>query len=184
VRIVTTMDDLPAQLRGLTRRLKQAIVRGSTGGAHRGRAIIVPKTPRDTGQAAAAWQVHVGPPGSGELAKLVNDAPYIGILEEGARPHPVSRAGVEAIYAWVWRHRLNLQIVTKSGKAARGATAEKMARSVTWAIVGKLKTKGQKPTYFIRDALPELRAAMVAEVVAELNRVAATAGRGKAGGTK
>ncbi len=133
-------------------------------GAERGRAIMVRKTPVDTGATRAAWKVFTSSLGN-EVARLANDAPHIGVIEGGARPHPVSDIGILAIERWVARHSEIWQSAQDAGDG-RMLTREEAIASVTHGIVWKLRTEGQEPTYFIRDALPELRRAMASEVTA------------------
>ena len=89
---------------------------------------------------------------------VLNDAPHAGIIELGARPHPVSKEGQEAIKQWCMR-KLKL--------------SESEAASVAYLICQKIKKEGQKPHYFMRDAIPkaieffeiELKRLMKVEVV-------------------
>jgi hypothetical protein len=82
---------------------RAAIVRGMKSGARRGQPILVRVTPKDRGQAKAAWTTVIHGD-SGVLAENVNSAPYIGVLECGSRPHKVSWEGIFSIYQWIERH--------------------------------------------------------------------------------
>lgn len=93
--------DLAPAFRRLSGNLRKAVERGMISAAHRGRAILVRATPVNTGQLKAAWLVVIGGWLAGFIAEVVNDAPHAGVIEAGARPHAVSRAGVEAIRRWV-----------------------------------------------------------------------------------
>jgi hypothetical protein len=137
------------------------------------------------------------------VAITFNDAPHIGVLECGARPHPVSLEGQRAIYEWVERHfRLAGGIVlsgrdmtkgiksdsltntkSRAHKVARGAGGAEFldklsklgsmlednlsrnfpemsrrmvpaALNIAAAIIQKIRKKGQKPHYFVRELLP------------------------------
>jgi len=131
-------------------------------GAERGRSIMVRRTPVDTGETKAAWKVFTTAV-STEAARLVNDAPHVGIIETGARPHPVSDVGILAIERWVARHS-DIWQAAQDGGGGHMLTKEQAIAAVTHGIVWKLRTLGQEPTYFIRNALPALRRAMAAEV--------------------
>lgn len=159
-------------------RLKRAMRRG----AERGRGILVRATPTDTGNARAAWKV-IQTAGIGVsdqvLAKIFNDAPYIGILDLGARPHAVSEAGRLAIYAWVLRNlRDSLRDEARTARATAKASGRKMgklgdrvnagAMRATNAIIHKINTEGQAPTYFVRNNLEKLRTVMAREIKSEL----------------
>jgi hypothetical protein len=192
---MTTIALTPAQL---TARLKQdaerypAVVRlGLKRGAHRGRALLAHESPTDTGQLKNAWKVTENPlPGAGGAPSIRNDAPHAGIIERGARPHPVSREGVEAIKAWV-RRVLGAQIKTKMrGGSPRGRVSrdafEAQVESVTWAIVTKLGKEGQKGKFIVEQNLETLARFAREEVervlAAHLNRPVSGGGGGAAGG--
>lgn len=66
--------------------------------ALRGVLIVAQDTPADSGEARAAWRVEPGT--ATEPARLVNDAPHIGILELGSRPH---RPPLIPILRWLVR---------------------------------------------------------------------------------
>lgn len=192
-----TPKQLPAALKRKNTRILRAIGRGALAGAHRGRAFIVRKTPVDQGQLKATWKVMPGEPGllqgkpSGRrnirAAELRNAAPHAGIVELGARPHKVSREGWLSIYDWVVRHRVELGLVTKGGKARRvkkGKTAvhaglenqgkglDTEIAGITWAIVRKIGREGSKPTYFVRENLPTMTRLVQTEVDRALEREA------------
>lgn len=177
------LKDLPVALDQCERNIRRAVARGALAGAHRGRALIVKRTPVDMGPLKAGWKVV---PGSADfedgasdvLATLVNNERHIGPVENGARPHPVSPEGWAAIYEWVRRHyRGSKSEGYKLGGAGRmrrqGAGADPNrpfhgsdpeVSAITNAIVWKLRTQGQKPTYFVKRSLEDLKAVMAAEL--------------------
>lgn len=132
-------------------------------GAERGRAIMARRTPVDTGEMRAKWKA-VSSSLPNEAARLLNDHPMIGVIENGARPHPVSDIGILAIERWVARHSDVWQGAQDSGDG-RLLTREQAIAKVTHGIVWKLRNQGQEPTHFIRDSLPDLRRVMAREVV-------------------
>lgn len=144
----------------------RAIRRGVYTGAVRAQAELKGlKEPRDRGLFAGAWKLT--PPGSDEVV-LSNSSPYAGILERGARPHGVSKAGREAIRAWVIRKGV-LHVEGRGGKAVRvtsrnASRYEQAVDSVVWAIVMKLKREGQRPLWIVRQRLPKFRKFVVEEV--------------------
>lgn len=166
------VETTPRQLAGEAfRRLPAAVLaaihRGAENGARRGLAHVKSKTPVDNGQLRAAWKVRGGD-GARRLASLENDAPYAGIVELGARPHPVSRAGIIAIWEWVYRHRAAMGFVTGSGRARGGLSVEKETLRIAYAIAAKIRREGQRPTYFVRRELPELGNLSLYEVTVAL----------------
>jgi hypothetical protein len=70
---------------------------------------------------------------------VVNDAPHAGIVEEGARPHKVSKEGREAIKRWCMI-KLGLD--------------EANAESASWAIAKTIEQHGQEGRHVMRKALP------------------------------
>lgn len=153
---------LGASLRHRKADLQRALLRGSHRGAHRARALMVAKTPVDTGQLRASWKVKKGSVSGTRrkavLAELINDAPHAGIVEKGARPHKVNRAGIKALTAWAWRH-------------FPGADP-KFIRRIVWGVVKKLRTKGQKPTHFVKNNRKEAERMLRVEVEKEVARAA------------
>lgn len=167
--------------------VRSAIVKGARSGANAGKAILVKRSPKDTGQLKAAWRVSRGE--GMDLAQIYNDAPHAGVVEAGARPHPVSAEGRKAINEWVRRHfgfvgskkrgtrrAVGRNQVTVGGKVRmRSSTMEQYREldKIADAIVHKLETKGQKPTYFVRNSVEDIRAVMMAEVGRFLQNVKA-----------
>lgn len=88
-----------ADAAGSPRAIKQALFSG----AQRGRGLLVKVSPVDRGILRNAWRVLKFASG----VSLVNDQPYAGIMERGARPFKMSRAGIEALAGWVKRKILD-----------------------------------------------------------------------------
>lgn len=156
--------DFPRDIRRRLRTAPNAVKRGMSRSATLSRAYIVKQTPVDLGQLKNAWKVRRKP-----VIELYNTAPYGGVVEKGARPHPVSLAGQIAIYEWVRRHFYYTEWSggkrSKPKKVRGGPFEDETLTAITMGIVNKIRTKGQKPTYFVRNSLPELRRLMVEEVV-------------------
>ena len=150
--ITLTPAQLTARLKQDAARFPAAIPVGLKRGAHRGRALLVSQSPVDTGQFKNAWRV--------DGTSVTNDAPHAGIIERGARPHTVNRAGVEAIKAWVRRvlgAKLKVTMRAQTGKARVSKDAfEAQIESVTWAIITKLKKEGQKGHFIVERNLETL----------------------------
>lgn len=186
--IKLSIDDLPEALNLGERQIRQAISRGALAGAHRGRAIIVKNTPTDQGQLRAGWRVTSrSREFSGfadTLAELINDAPHITIVELGAKPHKVSREGWMAIYEWARRHYrgavtgAGVKVYTLGGGGTmrgrkRNGALDPDIERITWAIVAKIKKKGQKATLFVRNSTDDLREVMGYELHREIGRAIA-----------
>lgn len=179
------VKDLPAALDKGERRMRRAISSGALAGAHRGRAIIVKRTPTDMGQLKASWKVK---PGEVEfaghtstLAELINDAPHIAMVELGSRPHGVNPEGWLQIYEWVRRHHRGGKLGGKGRmRTQRRATVEEsrpfhgpdpVIADITNAVVRKIRMFGTKPTLFVRRSMDELRAVMAFEVQRAMAKV-------------
>lgn len=183
--ITTSLDALPALLERGEARMRRAIARGALAGAHRGRALIVKRTPVDMGPLKAAWRVKPGSTefsgGDTTLAELINDAPHIATVELGSRPHNVSAEGWAAIYEWVRRHYRGGRLGGKGRMRPRGMFAglqpfrgeDPVITEITNAIVWRMKLHGTKPTLFVRNSTDELRNVMAVE----LERAIATVDR-------
>jgi len=134
--------DLARRLKKDERRAFKGVEKARSRALQRARGTMVERSPVDQGQLRAAWRV------DGE--SLVNDAPHSGIVEMGARPHGVSAEGMQALKDWARRH---------------GAKDDEEAEAIAWGIARKLRAHGQEPTFFVRDAMPELREQWRQEVV-------------------
>lgn len=107
-----------------------------------------------TGQFKARWRFVEQPAG----AYIVNDSPYAGILELGARPH---RPPVGPLIEW-----FRLKLGLSAAEAARAG----------YALAAKIAREGQRPTYFVRKRLPVLRRILGAEIERALKEAADGAG--------
>ena len=206
--VMLDMSAAPGLFKRVDADTKLAIRKGLRSSARLSEAVLVQRTMakfHDRGQAAAGWK-NASRKGTGDVVAYVwNTCPYIGIGDQGARPHKVAWEGQFSIYLWIERHfRLN-----GGGAMARGGTAghdvrltntrsrafgfararEPLSRAgamvkkailgthpeyaerlipealnITGAIVMKIMTQGEKPKYFVRDAMPMLGEAAREEV--------------------
>lgn len=196
--IQTTPAKLGALLRRRDNAARRAVQRAVLRGAARGQAHLRRATPTDQGQLKASWEIKrtgagINPTAAAFtrsciLAVLQNDAPHAGIVELGARPHPVSREGWESIYFWVYRNRhLFPSMQTKAGRAKRvkaggwqsagrsgGASWEEHPElaAITWGIVRRIRREGQRPTYFVAKELDTLQDFVAIEFVRLLKKLA------------
>lgn len=154
-------------LREQAKMFPQAVRRGLIGAARRGQTHMVRKTPTDQGQLRNSWGVRQIPEPT-----LANIAPHAGIVERGARPHPVSDAGMLELEAWALRNPEVIAAFQDDGKG-RLRTREQAARAAAGAIAWKLRHHGQEPTYFVRNELEALTRYIRPEVIRELERMMA-----------
>jgi hypothetical protein len=127
-------------------------------GAHGARGVLVRLTPKDRGQLKAGWRSRGFPEGKTEVARVSNDAPYAGVVELGARPHQMSMEGRVALAGWVRRHFPGM--------------SEAEVWSMVQGIANKIANEGQAPTYFVRNAMPDLTRLAEMEIKRALGDVA------------
>lgn len=173
VNIRTNPKEFPKLIQRQLRTAPRAVKRGMAKGARRGRMIMVRRTPKDEGHAKAGWKVRTKP-----NVVLFNDAPHISILEKGARPHPVGKKGIMALYRWVYRHRSSFNIkvkkrpkrIRKSKTKSEGGGIIPEIMAIAQAIAWKIRRHGAEPKYFVLGSLPDLQRAMIEEINKTLNK--------------
>lgn len=137
---------LEKALRSDIKARREAVRNGISAAALRGRGLLTKRTPTGaTNLLKVAWQVRKAQ--SGYL--IENTAPYAGIVEQGARPHPVSLEGRLAIQHWAER-KLGMD--------------EKEAAALAEGVAHKLAEKGQPGTFYVKNSLPELAKFLGAEI--------------------
>lgn len=157
--MATFQLDMRQFARDLERRVKEIpkeIKKGVVEGARKGKRTLQAANPRDTSKMADDWSVDVDE-GEKIAVTIKNDAPYAGIVEVGARPHGVNAEGLESIRQWAIRKL--------------GVTQEE-AEQVAWAVAAKLKARGQKPTYFVKNNLENITKETAVEVKHKLIQLA------------
>ncbi len=119
---------------------KKAVFTAAIAAARKFKALLVQRTDdlgiTDRGQLKNSWKAEKTDYG----AVVFSDCPYAGIIEMGARPHPVSREGQEGIAEWA---------VRKLG------VDEKEAKTVAFLICRKIAREGQKPKHLVSAVLPK-----------------------------
>lgn len=148
---------------GGPRAVKQALFSA----AQRGRSWIVGQSPVDRGILKNAWRALRMSDG----AELVNDQPYAGVVERGARPFKMNTAGMDALTGWVRRKILSGgfgSLTTgkgrKNSKPAQIDQIEKEARKIAFAIAKKFERVGIRGKRFVWRNLPILANLMEKEI--------------------
>lgn len=188
------------ELRARDRKVRRAVNRGVREAAHAGRYTLVRATNEADlvyrGQFKNSWQVRRARRRHGfQDWHLENDAPHAGIIERGARPHPVSPEGRAAIMEWVARKVLGMRMskqmraFVESGGTAKPwrrsptrRTREKLQQlqAITWGIVRKLNREGQEGRFIVRDNLGNLHEILLRMVERRIvAQAAGQAGRGR-----
>lgn len=185
---------LGARIRADYKGSPKALNRAIFSGLQRGKAYIVGKTPVDRGILRNAWKVVRLSEGG---AELVNDQPYAGIVERGARPFKISSAGIWALKGWVmrmfksgrmvpegagtriiWKRGWDKRLASATGrsqikrtikKRIKKETLEKQAESIAWAIAKTFEKVGMKGKRFVWKELPKLAQLMEEEINRSLN---------------
>jgi hypothetical protein len=170
-------EQLGRALRGEAAKVAGALERGAMRAAHRGKARLIEATDEkgvtDMGQYKSSFKVAKGPGigqyGHGATATLINEAPIAGIVELGARPHPVSEDGIIAIARWAERklgvgavhgpvhvrvHGPTGRVTTR--KPRKSTEVSEAAMAVAQAIAWKIRHHGQKGRYIFADEIGRL----------------------------
>lgn len=152
--IKLTPAEFAADIQKRIRVMPDIIMKGVNEGAEWGRNLLASRTPLGvTSQMKRSWDTKKP---SKKSTNIENSAPYAGVVEEGARPHSVSAEGKASIALWARR---------KLG--ATDQEAQQIAEGVAW----KLRKQGQKPTYFVRDSLDEIRTFTAQSVIAAIREI-------------
>lgn len=131
-----SVEQVPEVLRKQPARLTKAFKEGMQLGAERARTELVENSPVGDGMFKAGWKTKRKSDG----AEVENRTLYAGVIESGARPHGVSKEGVENIKRWVAK-KFGVEINSP------------MCARITHGIVEKLRTKGQEGKWLVRDRL-------------------------------
>ncbi len=135
--IPITPEQLGPAVAKRLRTIPKAARKGMANGAQRAKMLLVRRTPKDRGNARAGWRVT----GRGNKLAVINDVPYISVLEFGARPHYLNREGIVAVAGWFMR---------------KFGLPEKEATSAAFGFSQNLAKHGQAPTYFVRNSMDEV----------------------------
>jgi len=166
--------EVGAEVRRRNAGLIRSIQYGIRAGAQRGMTHLKRITPKDEGQLKAAWRLVVW---DNKDVSLLNDAPYAGVMEAGARAHPVSDEGRRAIEEWAQRHLKRKDTRKRkprakkeadpsaAAKAPKGQTEKGVseeAKAMANAIIWRIRTQGYPgkkspiPLYWARESVPQL----------------------------
>lgn len=167
----------------------KAVNRALFSALQRGKAHLVGKTPVDRGILRNAWKVIRLSTGG---AELVNDQPYAGIQERGARPFKISPAGIWALKGWVmrmfkagrmfpegartriiWKKSWDKKLAQATGRSMIKRTLKKrftkpqleaQAEEIAYRIAKSFEKYGMKGKRFVWKELPKLAELMEAEI--------------------
>lgn len=183
-----------ARLRADAKGAPKALFQAMFSAAQRGKAYLVQRSPVDRGLLRNAWKILRL--ASIKEVQLINDQPYAGVIERGARPFKMSKEGIIALTEWVKRKILagNIQIV-KHGvstrnmpwKKARASQLEHKRRGKSWqkaalwaledeakkiahAIAKKFERVGMSGKRFVMKNLHTLAGLMDSEVKRYLSK--------------
>lgn len=179
-------SQLGSALRAEARKVSGALERGALRSAHRGKALLVRETDAkgitDMGQYKGSFEVQRGVGlaqrlGAVPLVTITNTSPIAGIIELGARPHPVSKEGIEAIARWVERKLgtglaagpVRQQVHGPTGKVKfskprKPKAISEEAMEVANAIAWKIRHHGQQGRHVFGDAMGRIERYFAEEV--------------------
>lgn len=185
---------LSVRLRADAEKSPAVVKRAMFSAAQKARSFIVKQTPVDRGLMRVAWKVIRLSTG----VELVNDQPYAGVMERGARPFKISQLGVWALKAWAMRKLRSGQIVVsgqmvriswargwkKRMRIAKGESLitrkvrkrisktqiEKQAESIAYAVAKTFEKVGIRGRGFVLKNLPFLASMMDQEFVRSLSK--------------
>lgn len=158
---------LGARLRADAKGAPLAVRRAMFSAAQRGKALLVKDSPVDRGILRNAWRVLKMLDG----VELVNDQPYAGVMERGARPFKISDDGLWALKAWVMRKLMSGDMNGRSSlktkkimKRRKSFKLEKEAESIARAIAKSFAKVGIKGRRFVWRNLRVLASLMDGEM--------------------
>jgi len=162
--ITLEAGQLGARLRSDANGAPKAVQRAMFSAGQRGKALLVKDSPVDRGILRNAWKVVRLSDG----VEIVNDQPYAGIIEMGAKPFKMSAEGRKALEGWVYRKILQGTITLKplKGKARKSAKSrlEQQAESIAYLIARKFERVGMKGKRFVYNNLDKLAELMDGEI--------------------
>ncbi len=168
-----TPTQIGARLRADAKGAPKAVIRAIVSGAQRGRSFMVKESPVDRGILRNAWRVLK----MREGAELINDQPYAGIMERGARPFKISGAGLWALKAWVMRKLQSGEMNGRSSiktkkiiKRRKTIKLEKEAESIAYAIAKNFEKVGIRGRRFVWKNLEILASLMESEMERYLSK--------------
>lgn len=184
-------ENLGAVIKGTARTMPKVVQRALVTAAQRGVRHLKTVTPVDRGMAKAGWKVVNM--ATFNRVQIQNPAPYIGILERGARPHPVSDVGILAIEEWVKRV-MGAQVASiarqRKKYSEKGSPRRKMkirdletqaAHEIAMGIVWRLRNRGAKGKFFVLDSMPLLRKWVAQEINVKVGQAMMKRGGGGEG---
>jgi hypothetical protein len=144
----------PAQaktmLAEMGKKLPDMMRRSARSSALRASAKLSKEQPKDNGVLQAAYgpsAVSVYPADKGKTVMLHASAPHAGIIERGARPHPVSAEGRAAIKQWVIRKGIAADAALQP--EYKGRDIADIAAIIADLICKKIAAKGQKGNFLV-----------------------------------
>ncbi len=84
-----------------------------------------------------------------ELAQVTADAPYAGIIERGARPHPVSKDGRDLIARWAKK---------------KFSVTDSEAKGIAFLVARKIAREPTKPRWWFRSKLGDFEQILHKEI--------------------
>lgn len=97
---------------------------------------------------------------------------YAPVVEHGARPHPVSEAGILALAEWAKRKLpLGQTFSPKTGRPLKTKGLDEAAMSAAHAIAWRIRHRGTKGSFMFRDAYRANGGRVAGEYLATWRRI-------------
>lgn len=142
-------------------------------------AEVQDRTPTDLNnlRASIIGQVQANP--TGLLGVVGTPLDYAPPVEFGSKPHPVSKAGIEALARWAERKLpLGQTVSVKTGRPLKVKGIGAAALAAAYAIAGKIRQHGSVGAFMFRDAWAANELRVIDGFRATLARIAARIGGG------
>lgn len=188
IRVDSPAEALAMQERA-ARELLEGIHTAQIDSAHATLAVVVSDTDAaglvDLGAYKNSWDVV----DKGEEVRLVNDAPYAGVIEQGARPFTPP---LQPLVDWAERKAADLGLVGDAqldgqgqfrGRHSLESAQRQAAKRIARAIQRKFAREGYRPRYIMRNRLPYALQQLKRAIREHVDRVARGGGRGPGHGS-
>ena len=118
---------------------------------------VIPATPSNFGHLRAGWASQIVATPIDITGRVFNNVPYLGPVEMGTAPHPVSREGRDSLALWAKR---------KLG------VGDVEAKSIAFLIARKIAQRGSKGAFMLTRTWETSKSDVVAIFDAAMRRIA------------
>lgn len=170
-----TLPQLPGRLKKLNKKLEKAILLGARKGARKVPTILkrkidatTPYPPIAFGKYKRSWRVEIVPRG----VQIANEMNYAQFVEVGRGPG--KGPPMQALIKWALLKRFNIGGRSKRGSGKRNRKNKAkiyIATRIAWALFWKIKKRGVKGRYVIKQSIPEITRTVGRAIEIQMSRV-------------